>query len=150
MADDDDDDLPYRDNVLGALYEAITNDGDEFGLSLLVGGTWIAGMAISGRAFFNQVAARVDADGPGMGASIRALGQHVYPAEIEVDAGVAREPEARPKMFIHLRDARTLAPGLGQPTPVDGGHFRCRLDRVDAWLLGILGPPGYTVPPPIA
>src|SRR5258708_1786516 len=53
--------------------------------------------------------------------------------------------DTRP-FHLHLRAARVVSPA--GPVPDEGGYVRLRLDQVEGWLIGDLGPPGYTPPEP--
>jgi hypothetical protein len=142
----------YVDHTLGVLYQVITTPGGEFSVSLLVGGQWLSGMAISGRAWWTQMAEtlRQSGRGSGLDEAFDALGRMNYPAEIEVEAGVAPEfDEDRPIGFIHLRDAR-VHPAVGNEMPSEGTLIRCSLRHVAAWFIGQFGPEGYMPPAPIA
>lgn len=144
--------VPGGDRVLASLYEAITTDGREFGVTLLVGGSWLTGMAINGRAWWNQLAeaVRQSARGGGLDGTLRQLGQQLYPAEIEVEAGLAPPGDAaQVGGYIHLRDASLRFPGADAGMPTPGSFVRVRLDEVQAWMLGNLGPADYVPPPPI-
>lgn len=138
------------DYILGSLYQIYTEAGGEFGVSLLVGGTWVTGMAIHGRAWFEQLAKVVDEAerGAEMGSIFRTIGRAAYPAESEVEAGEAEPVESnRPLGFIHLRDAKAVR-DLDTMIPAVGGLLRVKFAAIDAWMLGNFGPEGYQPPPP--
>ena len=109
------------DETLMILYRAIAEDlGGEFGVSLLVGGSWLSGVAISGRAWWSQMAEtiRQTPRGGGLEEAFETLGRMIYPSVTEVEAGAA-DPvdENRPLTYIHLRDAR-LFTGADMIVPV--------------------------------
>ena len=140
---------PLGDPVLAALYAAFVGAGGEIGVSLLVGGGWITGMLCSPRSWFEQVAFVVDEGTEGeMGLVFRMIGRSTYPTDDEVDAGVADpRPDDQNVGFLHLRDARAIGPTGSVPS--DGrGLLRLRIEQVDGWMIGNLGEPGYSPPPP--
>lgn len=137
------------DHVLSALSNAFTSQGDDLPLTLLVGGTWITGVPCSPRAWYTQVAHVADEAGnTGIATVFLMTGRQAYPSQDEIEAGVAGESaDGSTANFIHLRDARSVGPtGV---VPSEGGMLlKVRLESVDAWSLGVLGPPGYQPPPP--
>lgn len=145
----DNDDAPIGDQVLAVLYKSISATGGELGVSLLVGGSWVSGILCSARTWFEQVAHLVDENSEGgFGMVFRQLGRFIYPTEDEIEAGVADQvDEDRPIGFLHLRDARVISASGSVPTD-NKGFLRLRLEQVDGWMIGALGEPGYTPPPP--
>ena len=139
---------PNHDYLLSTLYRTFTDAGAEFGVTVLVGGSWITGMAIAGRAWMEQVGKFIDDQtGTELGLVFRTIGQTLYPADSEIEAGHSEAvPEDRPTAYLHLRDARSVDPsGL---VPDTGGLIRLRFSAVDGWLMGNLAPQGYKPPPP--
>lgn len=134
------------DSTLAALTKVIAGEGGEFGVSLLVGGSWLTGLAISPRAWFNQLAHAVDGAERGgeIGEVFTTLGQSMYPTDDEVEAGLAEEPADDLPDYIHLREARLVA-GSGYENT--GSLVRVRLTHVSAWMLANIGP-HYDPPPP--
>ncbi len=125
--------LPFRDEALAVMVELL-DLGVSFGVSLLVGGTWVTGVAISGQQWFRELAEGVRRSGSSEAAelfagAVRELGDSIY--------GPVSD-QSLPIGFIHLNGARALAGGA----PVEEGRLvRLRLDRVDGWLLGELRAP---------
>ncbi len=143
-------DEPYRDLML-ASFVNLANQASlgELGISLLVGGVWVTGQLIGARSWFEGLARSLDQAGAaeGFGDVIRMVGASVYPSESERE--VAGEPVDDPQLpaFMHLRDAYLIG-GEGRAVPSSGGFIRLRVDEVAAWMLGRIGPAGYTPPPP--
>jgi hypothetical protein len=146
--DDEMSPLSFGDPLLACLYKAIAHDNHgEFGVTLLTGGAWLSGMAISGRSWFEHVAKLASGQGSDADQTFKMIGQQLYPGEVEVEAGVVEPPPADRRIgFIHLRDARLFHGDASLPT--DGGLVRIRLDAIDGWVFGTLGPAGYKSPPP--
>lgn len=144
--------------MLQAFVDVMNGAGVQLGVSLLVGGSWLSGTLIPPRMFTEELGDYVlDAAGENA-ASIqtffKTIGRSWFPSESEreIMGGRTEAPAAegdandnRP-LHLHLRNARMVT-AIG-PVPEEGGYVRVRLDEVGAWLLGDLGPPGYTPPPP--
>lgn len=135
------------DKILAALCSAVTSAGGEVGISLLLGGNWLTGMLCSPRSWYQQVAHLVDQESDsGFGVVFRELGRAVSPTDDEIEAAVAT-PTPDESGYLHLRDARTFS-ASGTPVPESGALIRVRIERVDAWAFGSIGPPGYEPPAP--
>lgn len=141
----------YVDGALASLVHVCANLGMEVGISVIIGGEWLTGIAISGRSWFEQVALLVEQAIPSSNFNLafRKLGSFVYPAESEIEAGVDYlERQNNLTWYLHLRDARLIHTNSSQVTPGNGGLVRVRLVSVDAWMFGNLGLEGYSPPPP--
>ncbi len=134
-------------DYLLAVFVSAINAGKmgELGISLLIGGQWLSGQLVSARDWFEGLGAfldRIPSSGE-LGEMVRASGAWAYPPEEEqevpnVDDGGA--PKVRIG-YLHLRDAQVIS--AADPVPTEGGYVRIRIETVDGWMLGRLGPPGF-------
>jgi hypothetical protein len=106
------------DPVLAAVAASLDGGREEFGLSLLVGGSWMTGVAVGIEVWFRLLTAELGDDAP-------------LPLTADV---VAAE---RSEGFVHLRDARLFWQVDGVPTA--GTLVRVRLTEVGAWACGVIG-----------
>ena len=138
------------------MYVAVMNQvGAECGLTLLVGGVWISGSLISARQWMEATAALLrqagDA-GAGVAEFFAYFGRTYFPSESEIEVGeiggveVSPAPRDALPMHVHLRDTRSCSGTT--PLPEQGALLRVRLDQVEGWFIGQLGPAGYVPPPP--
>jgi hypothetical protein len=145
------------DPMLQAFVDVMNGAGVQLGISLLVGGTWLSGTLIPPRMFTEEMGDYVR-DAAGEGAEsiqtfFHTIGRSWFRSESEREAlgagaHVAPEGDAsdtRP-FHLHLRAARVISPA--GPVPDEGGYVRLRLDQVEGWLIGDLGPAGYAPPDP--
>lgn len=143
-------DDPYRDLML-ASFVNLANEATlgEVGVSLLVGGTWLTGQLVGARSWFEGLARSLDESGSvgGFGDVIRMVGAQVYPSASEREAAGDLVDDPPLPAFLHLRDAHVIG-GEGRSVPSRGGFVRVRVDAVAGWMLGRIGPVGYTPPPP--
>jgi hypothetical protein len=129
-------DDPYIDPLLRAFVLTLNREAWQVDLTLLVGGTWVAGTMIPPRMFMQEVADFAAAQGAEPFRDLfQDMGRRFFPSESEVDAGAAegRAADDAPR-HLHLRNARTLAPT--GPIPADGCYLRLRLWDVSGWVLG--------------
>ena len=127
----------YIDPLLRAFVLTLNREAWQVDLTLLVGGTWVAGTMIPPRMFMQEVAELAG----GQGASafkdlFQDMGRTFFPSESEVEAGAAPDPspDDAPR-HLHLRNARIIS-AVGQPIPSDGCYLRLRLRDVAGWVLG--------------
>jgi len=146
------------DPMLQAFVDVMNGAGVQLGVSVLVGGTWLSGTLIPPRMFTEELGEYVlEAAGDGaqsIQTFFKTIGRSWFPSESELEirgtGGAKTEKEGdaadlRP-FHLHLRNARVVT-AVG-PVPDEGGYVRVRMDQVEGWLIGDLGPPGYTPPPP--
>jgi hypothetical protein len=135
------------DGTLGALVTIVSQAGGEVGISLLVGGSWLSGLLVPGRAWFEQLAHSIEADSPEWAAGWRV--DVLYPSDDTEEAGNAEpRPDDVQLAYVHLREARLVTPAGCMPTGEHGLLVKCRLSEVAAWSYGILPPEGCNPPPP--
>ena len=82
-----------------------------------------------------------------LGEMIRASGAWAYPPEEipqvpDADDDVVARVRIR---YLHLRDAQVIS--AADPVPTEGGYVRIRIETIDGWMLGRLGPPGFEPAP---
>lgn len=94
----------------------------EFTVTLLVGGRELRGNIISGRKYFELVAEQ--AQHTGASEVFKVAGRIAYPADSEIEAGVAKPP-TQSDIFLHLHS-------------VDGLLYRIRAACVDGWAVGYI------------
>lgn len=127
-----------RDWLLENLVIMANELGTEYGVTLLVGGTIVTGVIISGRSYFEQFAeeaAGMYADTETAKAAKEAYLSHkdFYPPRAAGD-----DNPSIPANYIHLRDAKFIANGHS-PIPNNRGVlWRARLSCVDAFNLGTM------------
>jgi hypothetical protein len=126
----------YIDPLLRAFVLTLNREAWQVDLTLLVGGTWVAGTMIPPRMFMQEVADFAAAQGAEPFRDLfQDMGRTFFPSESEVEAGAAEDPppDDAPR-HLHLRNARTLSPG--GLIPADGCYLRLRLWDVSGWVLG--------------
>lgn len=119
------------DRLIGPLRGAAVY---EFGLSVLVGGSWVAGVAISGERWYGMVRSQL------------AEALEVPSDEPAAPTATQEEADALLDGFLHLRDARVWQGGDGLPG--DGGLVRVRVEDISAWTFGTVRPFGEYASPP--
>ncbi|MGV9543801.1 hypothetical protein ACWEQA_04085 [Nocardia sp. NPDC004085] len=140
---------PY-DPVLADLVQLINLLGDtEIGITVHAAGAVISGALISGRRHFDLMIAAIRSS---PSAISTAFGDWFEPVATryrddenrskQVDEDAQPQP-LPPVAFIHLRDAKTFAPGGG--TPLVSNLWRGRLSEISGWSLGNYG---ELTPPP--
>jgi hypothetical protein len=137
----------YIDPLLRAFVLTLNREAWQVDLTLLVGGTWVAGTMIPPRMFMQEVADFAAAQGAEPFRDLfQDMGRTFYPTDSAVEAGAAEDPPAddAPR-HLHLRNARTLSPG--GLIPADGCYLRLRLWDVSGWVLGSPQLPGGDPPP---
>jgi hypothetical protein len=137
-------------DYLLAVFVSVINAGKmgELGISLLIGGQWLSGQLVAARDWFEGLGAYLDRIpmAGALGEMVKASGMWAYPPEEEhveqevpnADDGVA--PKV-PIGYLHLRDAQVIS--AADPVPTEGGYVRIRIESIDGWMLGRLGPPGF-------
>jgi hypothetical protein len=75
---------------------------------------------------------------------IRASRAWAYPPEDLPQVSDAGGPQMRIG-YLHLRDAQVIS--AADPVPTKGAYVRVRIETIDAWMLGRLGPPGFQTAP---
>jgi hypothetical protein len=138
-------------DYLLAVFVSIINAGKmgELGISLLIGGHWLSGQLVAARDWFEGLGAyldRIPMAGE-LGEMVRASGTRAYPPE-EQEVPNA-DDDVAPKVrigYLHLRDAQLIS--AADPVPTEGGYVRIRIETIDGWMLGRLGPPGFRPAPP--
>ena len=123
------------DVVLQALVDTVNHGDTEFPLTLSMGGMIVTGTLVSGRKFFDGLAAEFAEASPSAKTvwrkSFRLLGSAYYPAS-------KQELSKSPPHYFHLRDAHFLGP-TPAPIPTNRGvWWRGRIVRVDGFFFGTL------------
>ena len=138
-------------DYLLAVFVSTINAGkmDELGISLLIGGQWLSGQLVAARDWFEGLGAYLDRMPMAgeLGEMVRASGTRGYPPEEEQE--VPNADDVAPKVrigYLHLRDAQVIS--AAAPVPTEGGYVRIRIETIDGWMLGRLGPPGFRPAPP--
>ena len=134
-------------DYLLAVFVSTINAGKmgELGISLLIGGQWLSGQLVAARDWFEGLGAyldRIPMTGE-LGEMVRASGTRAYPPEEEQDVPNA-DDDVAPNVrigYLHLRDAQLIS--AADPVPTEGGYVRIRIETIDGWMLGRLGPPGF-------
>lgn len=137
------------DYALGTLVRLANAGGVSMGVTLFVGGSIVTGLLIGAVQYHEGVAKMLDE----VGENAEWLAQ-MHRAQAETlreqfgdDFTKAFEAPYR-LSFIHLKDAKAYTPGL-DPLPTGQGFWwRGRMDRVDGFFIGELGPPGARLQPP--
>ena len=138
-------------DYLLAVFVSTINAGKmgELGISLLIGGQWLSGQLVAARDWFEGLGAYLDRipTAGALGEMIRASGAWAYPPEEipqvpDADDGVVARARIR---YLHLRDAQVIS--AADPVPTEGGYVRIRIETIDGWMLGRLGPPGFEPAP---
>jgi hypothetical protein len=137
----------YIDPLLRAFVMTLNREAWQVDLTVLVGGTWVAGTMIPPRMFMREVADFAAGQGADAFSELfQDMGRTFFPSQSEVEAGAAEDapPDDAPR-HLHLRNARTLSPG--GPIPSDGCYLRLRLWDVSGWVLGSPQLPDGDAPP---
>jgi hypothetical protein len=121
------------------LLELLVGFADSGGLTaritLWVSGALVSGTLVGVTAYYHGIATEAEFLTGGENALSKALRQIGGSVEKRVEADQAGERE-RLISYIHLKDARTFAPG-GRPLPANRGvWWRGRLESVDGWCIG--------------
>ena len=135
-------------DYLLAMFVSAINAGKmpELGVSLLVGGQWLCGHLVAARDWFDGLGAHLDripTAGP-LGEMVRASRAWTYPPEDLPHVPDTVGPQMRIG-YLHLRDAQVIS--AADPVPTEGGYVRVRIETIEAWMLGRLGPPGFHTAP---
>jgi hypothetical protein len=144
---------PEIDPVLQVFIRIMHRADVQLSITVLVGGSWLSGTLIPPRMYMEELAAHIGRlagkQGEAVGTFFTTIGRIAFPAEAEIEAGIAEPPpdddEVGPWHF-HLRDARTVTPSGSVPTA--RCYLRIRLADVAAWSIGEFSAPGYRSPPP--
>lgn len=134
--------LLSRDMVLEGLIFSANAEGQQYGVTLTLGGTVISGILTSDAEFLRYLAEEITQgqDTP----EVRALRDDLEQTAQRTEQKL-REILARPRHgsrpipimpVLHLRDATIWLPG-GQAVQVP--FWRGRVEAVDGWFMGILG-----------
>jgi hypothetical protein len=122
--------------LLSVFVEAVNHGAGSMTVTLWVSGALVSGTLVAATEYLDGIADSFDeATGDAtLGDIFRKQGD-----AMREDLATEGEDAPRP-WFIHLKGARTFAPG-GPPIPANRGvWWRGRLDAVDAWYLGLLSP----------
>lgn len=155
MADSPMNDVPI-DPMLQVLVYMANEHHASFGISLLVGGTWICGTLIAPRTFTKELGDMVQARATGDGgetfrAFFDTIGTTWFPSESEREAKGENPDDAAEGTdhphHAHLRGARSVV-DFETSLPDTGNYARIRLDQVAGWMIGEIGQPRSWNPPP--
>ncbi len=118
----------------------LANDaGWEMGITLLVGGSIVSGILISGKKYFDTFADEFASAWPGEDKEEmrKAFASHgtIYDANEESDQPLP------PPQYIHLRSSRVHSPSGNIPSG-DGVLWRGKINAVSGFTLGALSSPG--------
>jgi hypothetical protein len=118
----------------------LTNTTDlEIGVTLHVNGLVITGKLISGATYWSLSARDLRERSVGSRDLVDAMAQSMENVAAEYRDTLAEESDSHPMQgFVHLKDARTVTPKGGIPRA--GAFWRGRLDSIDGFTLGELGP----------
>lgn len=122
-------DLPL--SILIGTVESEEGRDVEIPLILNTGGLLISGELIGESTFYKEF----------MGGAFRERIREVLSSNEALKAEIEKAPDNGESDFIHLRNAKFLAPGQARLLEgvSKGTLWRGRLDRVDGWVLGALG-----------
>lgn len=131
-----------KDWFLQQTIETIIQGGVEIGVTLIVGGAVIAGMLISGKKYFEELAdaMKTTSEEDGDFQSQLADAWRRYTTLYERPDDAADDWTPGPAGYIHLRNAKLYSQGR-QPLPANGMLWRGRLAAVDGFALGSFDPP---------
>jgi hypothetical protein len=143
----EDDPVPPPPDAVLCLIAGLVNHGDlrDLGLSVLIGGRFIGGTAISARRWLNASAELARRDSAGaLGELMEVVGGLIYPSESETAAtegGAIDDPDELPPpaFFVHLTDAIEIRPDGGQV--MFSSPMRIAIAQVQAWQWGRPPPP---------
>jgi hypothetical protein len=118
---------------LERIVKTIDGTDDEIGITLNIGGILLSGLIISVHKYFQWFADSMgidDADRERLREYYKVYGD-VYLKE--------KEANAKPPVFIHMKDAKFYQPGGNNSIPtVEGSYWRGRITTVDGFILGKL------------
>jgi hypothetical protein len=119
----------------------LTNTTDlEIGVTLHVNGLMITGKLISGATYWMSSARDLRERSVGSRDLLEAMAESMEHIAAEYRETLGEEVQShRMDGFVHLKDARTVT--AQGPLPRDGAFWRGRLDCIDGFTLGELGPP---------
>jgi hypothetical protein len=132
------------------------------GVTLLVGGSWLAGTLTWPRRWITVWGERIRDDAgeqrAGLAAGFDNIGRMWFSSDsereaMEGDPGVVPPRQVGLGPFhLHLLDAKLFMPNGWVPRE-GGAHLRVRLDQVSAWMVGTLAAPDGArragAPPPV-
>ena len=119
---------PEQDWLLQKIVSTSNETGAEIGVTLIVGGTIVSGLTISGKRYFEDFG-KFFADSPVFTAEQRKGLEETYREFGEKRYTHLPTPELR---YVHLRDALIL----GGPEPLRVPLFRVRIATVDGFTIG--------------
>lgn len=136
-------DLISHDMVLEGLIFSANAEGQEYGITVTVGGTVVSGVLSGDAEFIRFLAAEIttepeNADSASLRDDLEATADRTE-AKLRQVLTRPRKGETRPIPLmptLHLRDATIWLPG-GQSVQVP--YWRGRVQSVDGWFLGIIG-----------
>jgi hypothetical protein len=119
----------------------LTNTTDlEIGVTLHVNGLMITGKLVSGATYWMSSAREMRERSDGSRDLLDAMAQSMEHIAAEYRETLGEEIQShRMDNFVHLKDARTVT--AQGPLPRSGAFWRGRLDCIDGFTLGELGPP---------
>lgn len=127
-----------RDWFLQSIIEVVIAHGVEFGITLVVGGSVVSGILISGKKFFEEIgnATLAMSEIEGDIQSVLGNGWKQYTSIYDAPKNAPDDWQGPPTGFIHLKDARFFAPGQ-QPIPTRQGLlWRGKLEAIDGFSFG--------------
>lgn len=129
-----------KDWFLESTVRDLVNRGIEISITLTVGGAYVTGMLISGKRYFEELGATlVNASrSPDDTAAILGEAWKGYTAIYEQPADAPEDWQPPPVGFVHLRNARYIAPGQ-QAMPAKGQMlWRGKLSSIDGFSIGTI------------
>jgi hypothetical protein len=119
----------------------LTNTTDlEIGVTLHVNGLMVTGKLISGTTYWSSSARELRERSVGSRDLVEAMAHSMENLAAEYRETLGNEVQSHPMSgFVHLKDARTVTAKGALPRA--GAFWRGRLDCIDGFTLGELGPP---------
>lgn len=148
MSDDDKDDytvqavenIDAKDWFLESTIRNLVNQGIEISITLTVGGAYVTGLLTSGKRYFEELGQTLAnaSRAPDDTAAVLGEAWKGYTALYERPADAPDDWQPPPVAFVHLRNARYIAPGQ-QPMPGKGHMlWRGKLSSIDGFSLGTI------------
>ena len=137
----------YSDNkdwLLEQIVSIVNYTGMQIGITLNLSGSVVSGIAISGKTYITEMAARLEAENPPfnensptfssvLADALRGFEPLMPPFEEAKEGFMHENPN-----YLHLKSAETFVGG-GTVIPARGAtYFRCRISEISGFSLGTL------------
>lgn len=127
-----------HDWFLQDFLERFISRGVEVGITLTVGGVIVTGVAISGGTYFEKLSRTIKgASGSGDLAGVISEEVQRYTEIYERPEGAPEGWVPGPIGYVHLKDAKIIAPGQ-RPLTERGTLWRAKLSSVDSFFIGTI------------